>query len=249
MNKIRTLAVVVAFTVPVDKIVSKIFRSYCFEKLIIVDNSNAKNNLYHFNNVIHIYGNNNLREFGAYSEGLDYALKNNFDFDNIVFINDTVYINRELWKINPVIKAFDNHRFAVPVLYGFLDRTMNIISGAQLLWPNFHIRSDIFSINTSSIKLLQEIFAVDFHASFRDACNSNPVLNSAIADFMTFYHPYKLGQSKETATYIELLITSKFFNNGCIFPVMDTKFQKILRLFRTIFSRFIHALIRKINYR
>lgn len=173
-----------------------------------------------------INGSNKLREFSAITEGLE-RLPASLEY--YLFANDTLLRNFTRWKLEQVIRTACRNRFTTAAIFGFVDKTFEVKANTWFANPGYHIRSDCFAVNSAGATLLREVLSRPEPRSqdlFRDLRYLDVVQN-----YLRVYHPTKLDQGKDLATYLEVLMSHEFFMSGLVVPCMSGRVAKLTRLF------------------
>lgn len=199
--------------------------------IVIVDNSPETDFLYDGNV---IKGENHFREFSAILKALNYI--DTSETTKVFICNDTIFINRCIWKLDFLVKKLKDINVNFPTIFGFSDKSFEFMSDNWFLRNGFHIRTDVFALNLNGIDLFKEIMKNDFDEMFA----SDPQFIEVSCDFMTRYHKLKTGERKQIATFIELYISSEFYKNGIIYDARDFNFK-----LRNLFAQLVQRILKK----
>ena len=217
-----------------SKIIDKFIRDFQGDLNVLVVNNYPDSDFSSTFADINIVGDNRLREFSGIFEALNYV---KISKNNKLFIcNDTILINRCSWKLNFLINKLKEVNINYPTIFGFPDRSFEFLSDHWFLRNGFHIRTDIFALNSNGTDFFKDIMKNDFDKMIlRDQ-----VFKEVSLDFMKRHQKYKIGQRKEVATYIELFISCEFYKNGFIYDARDINFKV-----RNSFDKIIKKIFKK----
>jgi hypothetical protein len=197
--------------------------------VIIINTGNPIEAIY--SNVKILNFNNTYREVGAYLKGLSLITMDEESF--VLLLNDTIFQNKNFWKLSYIVKSMSTDKFSVPCLYGFSDRSFDIYSNKWFGVPGWHIRSDIFGLNYKGLQLIDDELSIDY---IYDSYNNDQFFYYILNDFIVRYHRDKINQMKEFATYFEVFISHFFRENGLIYCILDGRKSVVIRFFHTFIS-------------
>lgn len=232
---IKIVYVYIHYKAPIS-FCEKVWRKYKDKNFLVVNNS-SKDLPEHINQ---IKGSNNIREFSAIKEAVNYFENLSKKPDAYVFINDTTYKNYSLWKSNEVLE-FIKFNNSLPILSGFGERGFNLYSDSWFNNVINHIRSDVFAVNRNGASLLLE--ALDEKHIKNENLLSKKFSELSKSHLREFNQSHQPG--KDIAIFYEHLVTYKFFKEGFIFFCMQRKVDKfrhslmkfIMFLLKTFFKR------------
>jgi hypothetical protein len=104
--------------------ISKMFNDIRCTYIVVTNNPEISRTIFH--NAIFLQHDNTYYEFGAWQLGLDYICKNGFEFDKVVFANDTFCNHRNFGFIEKLAfkRVFSRREeLSIPYYYGHVDKT------------------------------------------------------------------------------------------------------------------------------
>lgn len=191
------------------------FKSYYF-KIIFVNNNISKKyddffksvdlnkKLYNNLDIQIIEGDNSYYDFSAYQKGLDYVRQNNYEFNAILIINETINERTPIYLHQIKSKIF-NIASTQKVVIGHIDKNANpVILQNQKI--NFWVRSNFILIN---IKVIESVnYNILYLKNYNDISldsETNTIINTRLN--LPYYQKY----TGEMHTLKKLLILNEFF--------------------------------------
>ena len=133
---------------------------FCNKTLIVIDNSNEEKEIEKISkNYYRLGGDNSIREFSGWQKGLDFLNSSNFNYDIILFVNDSFlcYDGSFLKKANilTVIKALINNSVIGQIDYH--NEKVELLGYDTTEW----IRTNCFFVPKKIIKDINNVYTVD----------------------------------------------------------------------------------------